>query len=456
MWTRRLPAISPFEAARRMRPLGGLAFLDSAQPDSPLSQRSFAAAAPFARVDIRLADGGLDRLEAALRPYRTASTDGWMPGAAIGYVAYDLAHRLERLVAPPDLRPDTRLAHFGLYGAVVTFDHATGAVVASSAGFNAALDASAPAEHRHREAERQFDALAAALSDAPPPLPDNPPLRDFTSNLSPDAYRAAVNRVRAYIREGDIYQANIAQTFTHHLPPGYDPLAFHARLRTLNPAPFAAYLEMPGETLISSSPERFLSLVEGRVETRPIKGTARRPADPAAAPAADRAAARALAASVKDRAENVMIVDLLRNDLSRVCTPDSVEVPALCQVETYASVHHLVSVVEGRLRPGLTALDLLAATFPGGSITGAPKIRAMDIITQIEQQRRGVYCGSIGYIGFDGRMDLNIAIRTASFTPESVALSAGGGITILSDPEAERDESLAKAARLLAAFGDDA
>ena len=186
----------------------------------------------------------------------------------------------------------------------------------------------------------------------------------------------------------------------------------------------------------------------GRVEARPIKGTIARAADPEA----DRARAGALLASTKDRAENVMIVDLLRNDLSRVCVPGSVEVPVLCGLESYAAVHHLTSVVRGRLRPGLGATDLIAACFPGGSITGAPKIRAMDVISSLETVARGVYCGAIGYLGFDGSMNLNIAIRTAVLGKGRAVVQAGGGITLLSDPAAEYAETLVKADRLFAAF----
>ena len=201
--------------------------------------------------------------------------------------------------------------------------------------------------------------------------------------------------------------------------------------------------------IASTSPERFLKLVGRDVETRPIKGTVRRAADAAA----DRSNADWLANSEKDRAENTMIVDLLRNDLSRVCEPGSVDVPVLCAIETYASVHHLVSVVTGRLKPEKDIVDLIAATFPGGSITGAPKIKAMEIIAQLEGAPRGPYCGAIGYIGFDGNADLNIAIRTLVCDGERFSLHAGGGITLLSDPASEYDETLAKAERILGALG---
>ncbi|MBK3422693.1 aminodeoxychorismate synthase component I, partial [Methylobacterium ajmalii] len=270
----------------------------------------------------------------------------------------------------------------------------------------------------------------------------------WRSNFTAEAYARAVERVRDYIRAGDIYQANIAQRFEATLPPGFDAFAFYRRLRARNPATFAAYLEGDGLTLASSSPERFLRLDRRAVETRPIKGTARRADDPAQ----DRARAEALAADPKERAENVMIVDLLRNDLSRICAPHSVAVPTLCGIETYAGVHHLVSAVTGTLKEGADGLDLLAATFPGGSITGAPKLRAMDIITEIEGDAREAYCGAIGWIGFDGSLDTSIAIRTVMLDDTCAVLQAGGGVTLLSDPESEYRETLTKAERVFSAF----
>jgi len=449
MWTRRLSGTDPFEAARRLRPLGGLAFLDSAAAGPPLGTRSFVAAAPFLRYEIDSLNGDLASLRALLARYRIeADGSRAMAGAAIGAFAYDFAHRLERLRRPPDWDDHAPLAAFGLYGTVLTFDHISGQAVMASAGFSQAHDRHTPAALRRDEAERQFDRIEAALAAEPQPLAHNPPVTGFRSDFTRADYERAIARVRAYIREGDIYQANIAQSFSAELPYGFDALAFHGALRSRNPAPFAAYLELPGETVVSSSPERFMALAGNAIETRPIKGTARRAPDPAQ----DRQQAEVLLASVKDRAENVMIVDLLRNDLSRVAIADTVDAPVLCGLESYASVHHLVSVVTARLRPNLDALDIVAACFPGGSITGAPKIRAMDIITELERRRRGIYCGCIGYLGFDGSMDFNIAIRTVSLAAGRARLSAGGGITILSDPQAEYDESLAKAARLLETF----
>ncbi|MFK4535020.1 anthranilate/para-aminobenzoate synthase component I [Bradyrhizobium ottawaense] len=219
----------------------------------------------------------------------------------------------------------------------------------------------------------------------------------------------------------------------------------------MNPAPFAALLRWGKLTIASSSPERFLKLERRQVETRPIKGTIARSPDPKE----DHRRAAALLASEKDHAENTMIVDLLRNDLSRVCTAHSVGVRALCNLESYASVHHLVSIVKGTLAGDEDAVSLLRACFPGGSITGAPKLRSMEIITEIERIAREVYCGAIGFIGFNGHMDTSIAIRTVTIDGDLAVFHAGGGITALSEPEGEYEETLAKAERIFDAFGSE-
>ncbi len=262
-------------------------------------------------------------------------------------------------------------------------------------------------------------------------------------NLSRDDYGAAFRRVRRYIRAGDCYQVNLARRF--HAPARGDAWWAYRALRRTNPAPFSAFVTTPHGQVLSASPERFLQLRDGRVETRPIKGTRPR----GDTPEQDAWLAADLAASPKDRAENLMIVDLLRNDLGRVCALGSVGVPCLFQVESYPTVHHLVSTVTGHLAPGADACGLLRACFPGGSVTGAPKIRAMEIIEELEPHRRGVYCGAIGYLGFDGGMDTNIAIRTLVYNRGEIRCWAGGGIVYDSREQAEYDETLHKAAPLL-------
>jgi para-aminobenzoate synthetase component 1 len=265
------------------------------------------------------------------------------------------------------------------------------------------------------------------------------------ANFDAVGYREAFGQVQAYLRAGDCYQVNLAQRF--EVAAEGDPWAAFRRLRTINPAPFAAYLHVPEVQVLSVSPERFLQVdAAGRVETRPIKGTRPRGREPEA----DRGLAESLVSSPKDRAENVMIVDLLRNDLGRVCRAGSVRVPELFAIESFPTVHHLVSTVSGELDEGRHALDLLRACFPGGSITGAPKIRAMEIIEELEPHRRGIYCGSIGYVGFDGAMDTNIAIRTLVHSQGRARFWAGGGIVIDSEADAEYQETFDKAAAMLA------
>ena len=268
----------------------------------------------------------------------------------------------------------------------------------------------------------------------------------LTSNLSRPLYLSVIDRAVEHIRAGDIFQVNLA----HRLcaPATCSSVELFQSLRRHNPAPYAALFELAGLDVVSSSPELFLRVADGKVESRPIKGTRRR----SRYPEADLLAADELRASEKDRAENVMIVDLMRNDLSRVCLDESVRVTQLCEIEKYHSVLHLVSAVEGQLLPGRDAVDLLAAAFPGGSITGAPKIRAMEIIAQLEPTQRGPYCGSIGYIGFDGSAAFNILIRTITAANGMWHLPVGGGIVAQSDPELEYAETWTKAASMIHAI----
>jgi para-aminobenzoate synthetase component 1 len=271
-------------------------------------------------------------------------------------------------------------------------------------------------------------------------------LGPVASNFTRRRYAEAVQRILDYIRAGDCYQVNLAQRFS--VAVGGDPWLLYRRLRAVNPAPFSAYLATPWGEVLSCSPEQFLE-VRGRcVQTKPIKGT--RPRSPE--PGEDAALRAALRASPKDRAENVMIVDLLRNDLGKSCAIGSVQVPKLCEVESFATVHHLVSTVTGTLAPGKDALDLLRGCFPGGSITGAPKRRAMEIIEELEPHRRGIYCGSIGYLGYDGSMDTNIAIRTLVISGGRARFWAGGGIVADSDWRSEYQETLDKAAAFFTAL----
>lgn len=353
-------------------------------------------------------------------------------GGAMGWFAYDLGRRIERLpqrAADAERIPDMAV---GIYDWALVADHEERRAWLVGAGRDPAT--------RERWAEFR------ELFRSPPPAAVRSPFRVARpprSNMTREAYGCAFRRIKSYIREGDCYQVNLAQRFS--APAEGNAWAGYRELRHLNPAPFSAFLSTPFAKVMSSSPERFLKMRDGRVESKPIKGTRPR----GTSPEADSVLARDLGDSIKDRAENLMIVDLLRNDIGRVCLPGSVRVPRLFAVESYATVHHLVSTVMGRLAPGEDATSLLRACFPGGSITGAPKIRAMEVIEELEPQRRGVYCGAIGYLGFDGAMDTNIAIRTLVHSAGTVRFWAGGGIVQDSIEEEEYQETYDKAAALL-------
>ncbi len=336
-------------------------------------------------------------------------------GAAIGYLAYDLKRHIERL---PETATDD-LAHPDCY--VCFYDDVR------------SVDASPPP----RIASPRGPGFQPGSADRIP-----------TSTFSSEAYRAAVARVLGHIVAGDVYQVNLAQRF--HVPVAGDAFSAYERLRSATPAAFGAFLNFPELRVLSASPELFLRLdaATRRVETRPIKGTRPR----GRTPADDARLGDELLASAKDRAENVMIVDLERNDLGRVAEIGSVRVTELAALQQLPTVHHLVSTVEATLREDRDAIDLLRAAFPGGSITGAPKIRAMQIIDAVEPVARGVYTGAIGRFGFDGSLDLNIAIRTAVLTGDAAYVHAGGGIVADSDPEAEYQETLDKARAIICAL----
>jgi len=485
------PPGDPADTAARFMGEPYLLFLDSAGGASPggahqLGRYSFLGADPATVVRSKgsvtqIGEGGSwrevdgDALEAVRRlpgGWGAPAVTGLPPfqGGAAGYIGYDYGAVLERV--PPTRYDDLAVPDviLGLYDWVIAWDHLTGEVWLISTG----LPASGPAgERRARErASGVMSRLGAPPGDGvegqrggsrlcPPARPPRGPAAPSYPVTSLDAaeaiglrstfthrgYLDAVARVREYIVAGDIFQANLSQRF--QAPLRESPYALYRRLRRRNPAPFAAYLDFGELTVLSASPERFLRLEEGGlVETRPIKGTRPR----GLGPMHDAALGRALAESEKDRAENVMIVDLLRNDLSRVCRPGSVRVPELFALEQHPTVHHLVSTVVGQLEPGADAVDLIRAAFPGGSITGAPKVRAMEIIAELEPTRRGVYCGSVGYLSRTGVMDTSIVIRTFVALEGQVYFQAGGGIVADSDPELEYRETLDKAGGLIGAL----
>jgi para-aminobenzoate synthetase component 1 len=476
------PCPDPVSCCERLSGLPYRVFLDSASRGTRLGRYSFLCADPIAVVrskgkqtecvDLvrgieRSFDGdALAAVRELLAPHMTNPVPGLPPfqGGAAGYLAYDWGRVLERLPEPrfDDLAlPDVMLAIFDW---VLAWDHdqsrawliSTGLPESSSEqkARRASDRASKVLERLERferfERSQRFERSERFERSAPSfPVESgwwNAKL-ELRSSFTHAAYLDAVARVREYIFAGDIFQANLSQRF--EAPLTEPAWTFYQRLRTRNPAPFAAYLDLPGAVVLSASPERFLHVdVEGHVETRPIKGTRSR----GFGPEHDAALGLALTQSAKDQAENLMIVDLMRNDLSRVCVPGTVRVPELFALEHYATVHHLVSTVVGNLAPDTDALDLLRVAFPGGSITGAPKVRAMEIIAELEPSQRSVYCGAIGYWSLTGALDSNIAIRTAVDKGGRVYFSAGGGIVADSDPEHEYRETMDKARGLIDAL----
>jgi para-aminobenzoate synthetase component 1 len=491
----------PTEICSRFLDLPYLIFLDSAgmhrgsgsrlhsgsAETQQLDQYSFLAADPAlvvrskgARTEVRRSGENwtattADALNVAHRllPSQPVTPISGLPpfqGGLAGYIGYDWGAVLERVPAAryDDLSiPDVML---GLYDWVIAWDHRIGAAWLISTGMpeQGGAQASRARERlklvRARLADRdgRADRLArgnakagASAAPAGTGAPSysveeivNAGVIGLRSTFTHRGYLDAVARVREYIVAGDIFQANLSQRFQTERNEAAFQL--YQRLRQRNPAPFAAYLDYGELQILSASPERFLRLDGERrhVETRPIKGTRPR----GLGPMHDAALGRALAESEKDRAENVMIVDLLRNDLSRVCRAGTVRVPELFALEHHPTVHHLVSTVIGELEPSANAVDLLRATFPGGSITGAPKVRAMEIIAELEPTQRGVYCGSIGYISTTGAMDTSIVIRTCLALRGQVYFQAGGGIVADSDPELEYRETLDKARGLIEAL----
>lgn len=471
-------APAPEAVFARLAHLPYALWLDSTADPEDSGRWSFIAADPFAVLQARegcatwitadgprrLAGPPFAELGAALERMKSPVPSP-MPfdGGAAGFIAYEAAGAFERLPPPPPRDHDLPDLHLAFYDAVVGWNHATGECRVVSSG--------RPATGREgrRRARRRLDetlgwlagdgpaggiAAAGAAAGHPTrhsastiparPVDGLPWLRSTTSAAE---YEELVERVIGAIREGEVYQVNLSQRFTARASAA--PLDVHRELRRRSPAPYGAVVRVDDVTILSSSPERFLRVTaDGVVEARPIKGTRPRGTDPAA----DRRLAEELRESAKDRAENLMIVDLIRNDLSRVCHPGTIRVPELFRLDSWATVHHLVSVVRGRLREGVGPEELLRATFPCGSVTGAPKIRAMETIARLEHVARGPYCGAIGYFGFGGGIDLSVAIRILVAEPGRVGFHAGGGIVYDSDPADEYRETLAKARAIIASL----
>lgn len=365
----------------------------------------------------------------SLKLHPSVKTELPFQGGALGLFGYDLGRRVENLpqLAQADIMlPDMAV---GIYDWAVIADHQRQQLTLVSYG----------------DVEQRWHWLAQQQEESKPPFGLT---GHWQANMSRQQYGEKFQRIQAYLRSGDCYQINLTQRFS--APYQGDEWQAFCQLNASNRAPFSAFLRLPQNSVLSISPERFLWLKEGQIQTRPIKGTLPRLTDPLL----DNAQAQKLASSAKDRAENLMIVDLLRNDIGRVAQPGSVKVPELFVVEPFPAVHHLVSTITATLPNTTPATELLRACFPGGSITGAPKVRAMEIIEELEPQRRNAYCGSIGYISLCGTMDTNITIRTLFTEQGHIYCSAGGGIVADSQEQAEYQETFDKVSRILPQLGE--
>lgn len=467
------PAPDPWDAFERIRRLPKPLFLDSSRYDPLLGRYSFISADPFEFITCRCAQGAshstvsgdlvpsdvLAYLKNRLASFPSRTAPGLPPfqGGLAGLFAYGLCHHLERV--PRTRHDEFRLPDLavGLYDWVLAFDHLEQRAWLISQGYP-----EKSRELRLARAEERIRSIVSVLEQAPRRLGEELPSPGqllpwsqlapqwpapgpdgLLSSFSHEDYLAALARTIDYIFTGDIFQANLSQRLL--FPAREPPAQLYRRLRERNSANFSAYFDAGEMVIASASPERFLQVQEGAVQTRPIKGTRPR----GRSPSEDEAQKTDLLNSVKDQAENVMIVDLLRNDLSRVSSPGTVSVDELFRLETNQFVHHLVSVISSQLEPGQTPVDLLQATFPGGSVTGAPKVRSMEIIAELEPTARGPYCGCLGYVGFDRSMDTSILIRTFTCAQGWLQFPVGGGIVSQSDPEKEYEETLHKAEGLI-------
>jgi para-aminobenzoate synthetase component 1 len=444
----------------------GLILFESTLKREHVGRYSFLAADPFETFTLDRAEFGRDpfvEIRKSFQQFPADPIEGLPPfqGGAAGHLSYELGHAWERLPLPGCDEFQLPAMSVGLYDWAIAWDHQTEKAWIISHGFPE-TDAKKRFDHagnrlvwvkeRIKNGERRAESgfthsgtplLNLRCAEKLSPQFSAPGLDGLTSNFSRDGYLQAVERVIEYIFAGDIFQANLSQRllYRQHAPP----IEIYRQLRNVNPAPFAGFFVQDDWTIVSASPERFVCVNDREVETRPIKGTRQRHS----VPEADLYSRDELRESEKDQAENVMIVDLLRNDLSRVCRPGSIRVPYLCSVEAYATVQHLVSEIRGELLRKCNVWNLFQAVFPGGSITGAPKVRAMEIIAELEPTVRGSYCGSLFYAGFNGNVDSSILIRTFTCRNGWIQCPVGGGIVAQSDPVSEYEETLHKAEGML-------
>lgn len=421
-------------------------FLDSSMIVNDLGRYSFIGINPF--LIIKYKDGYLEcngikskgdifeKLQSVLKEYEIENNTN-LPFIAggIGCFSYDLVKDMEPRIKLGKEQTIIPSVHFVFYDNLVICDHGTNQVFVSGMGILKDCKESVCEIEERIKAFKPEGKKKYSIKDV-----------QFNSPFSKESYMEAVERIRQYIRCGDIYIANMTHTFVTDIKR--EAKEVYGVLRKINPAPFSAYLPFEDYQILSSSPEQFLRVRKGHVSTRPIKGTVPR----GDTKEADEINKKRLLESEKDRAELLMIVDLERNDLSKVCEPFSVNVTELFEIESYPTVHHLIANVTGKLRENQTAVDCIKACFPGGSITGTPKIRAMEIMGELEPVSRGIYTGAIGYLGFDGSMDLNIVIRTILMKDDKAFVGVGGGITYESDPLPEYEETLIKAKALFEAL----
>ena len=364
-------------------------------------------------------------------------------GGALGFFGYDLCRLSEEIPTIAKNNPKLDDMIIGIYDKVIAYDHEN-----KKCWIITRSDTHSKAKNSNNSFKQIVNDWLSQINTNIPKIEKDEFHLNWTQETKKEDYLQKIKKTINFIYDGDIFQANISQKFSAKTGKKFDHFIHYCHLNEINPAPFSAFLNFGDIKISSASPERFLFIENKEVITRPIKGTKKRSNDFLR----DEEIKEELRRSHKDRAENAMIVDLMRSDLSKTCSDHSIETTELCKVETFATVHHLVSTIKGKLRSDLSSIDLLESCFPGGSITGAPKVRAMEIIDELETSRRGPYCGSIGYIGFDMTMDTNIAIRTITYFKDEATIRVGGGITAKSNPEGEYQETLDKAYILLKSF----
>lgn len=442
--------------------LDGCLFLESSpavKSENDRSRYSYVMAEPVTQFIASVGDRSVFESLKTLHSKFNCTTLPDLPsfqGGLAGFFSYDIGRSIENIDAPKYDDVQMPAAHFGVYDVVLAIDHYENRAWIVSQGWDAAGNATCELAEKRLNHFREIISCRQPLAESPSPvsapvMPQAPlvaagNLQQLSSNFSQPEFLQMIQQAIDYIYAGDVFQVNLAQQLL--FPADRSATELYLDLREVNPAPFSGYYDLGPQQIVSASPERLVQVQDRIVETRPIKGTRRR----TRYPQVDIQSAEQLRTSEKDLAENTMIVDLMRNDLSRVCTDDSVVVTQLCELEKFQSVFHLVSAVQGKLRDECDTFDLLESVLPGGSITGAPKIRAMEIIAELEPSARGAYCGSMGYITPNGDCDFNILIRTITCFGGWWQIPVGGGIVSQSVPESEYQETWTKAAGMLKAI----